>query len=163
MATAALQQVVRRQTILKHRDETMKIRSEDTVDPQIRKQLDTAGKKYDEAFNKNDAAAVAALFTQDAVEVGPNGPVYGQQALEKHYRELFHDWHPTDHLNTIDRVYMLGKDACVIMKWSVGEYKGYVTTINVHEGDNWPVRIATFNMTSPPATTPSPTTTPSSQ
>jgi ketosteroid isomerase-like protein len=135
----------------------------DTVDPQIREQLDTAGKKYDEAFNKNDAVALAALFTQDAAEVGPNGPVYGQQALEKHYRDLFLDWHPTDHINTIDRVYMLGKDACVIMKWSVGGYKGYVTTINVQEGDKWPVRIATFNITSPPAATPSPTASPSNK
>jgi Domain of unknown function (DUF4440) len=53
----------------------------DTVDPQTRQQVETAAMKYDEAFNKNDAAAVAALFTQDAIEVGPDGPDYGQQCM----------------------------------------------------------------------------------
>ena len=124
----------------------------DTVDPQIRQQLDALSEKYTEAFNKNDAAAIAALFTQDAVEVGPDGPAYGQQAIEKRYAEGFPKWgHPHDHLNTIERVYMLGKDTCVINKWSWGGLKGYVTTINVREGDKWLFRITTVNVTPPPA------------
>jgi len=45
----------------------------ETVDPQIRQQLDALAKKFDEASNKADAAALAALFTQDAVEVAPRG------------------------------------------------------------------------------------------
>ena len=124
----------------------------DTVDPQIRQQLDALSEKYTEAFNKNDAAAIAALFTQDAVEVGPDGPAYGQQAIEKRYAEGFPKWgHPHDHLNTIDRVYTLGKDTCMIIKWSNGGHTGWVTTINVHEGDNWLFRITTVNVTPPPA------------
>ena len=122
----------------------------DTVDPQIRQQLEALSKKFDDASNKADAAALAALFTQDAVEVGPDGPVYGREALEKRYSDMFQKWHPTDHLNTIERVYMLGKDTCMIIKWSWGGQKGYVTTINVHEGDNWLFRIATVNITPPP-------------
>ena len=119
----------------------------DAVDPQTRQQLEAFVAKYDEAFNKTDAAAVAALFTQDAVEVDPNGPAYGQKEIEKRYSEMFQKWHPTDHLNTIERMSMLGKDACVIIKWSVGGLKGYVTTINVHEGDNWLFRITAVNVT----------------
>jgi uncharacterized protein (TIGR02246 family) len=92
----------------------------ETVDPQIRQQLDALAKKFDEASNKADAAALAALFTQDAVEVAPEGLVYGRQALEKKYGEMFQKFHPTDHLNTIERVYMLGKDTCMIIKWSWG-------------------------------------------
>jgi ketosteroid isomerase-like protein len=53
------------------------------VDPQIRQQLEALSKKFDEASNKADAVALAALFTQDAVEVAPEGPVYGREALEK--------------------------------------------------------------------------------
>jgi hypothetical protein len=83
--------------------------------------------------------------------VDPNGPAYGQQAIEKRYSDMFQKWHPTDHLNTIERMYMLGKDACVIIKWSVGGLKGYVTTFNVHEGDNWLFRITTVSVTPPPA------------
>jgi uncharacterized protein (TIGR02246 family) len=123
----------------------------ETVDPEIRQQLDALAKKFDDASNKADAAALAALFTQDAVEVAPEGLVYGRQALEKKYSEMFQKFHPTDHLNTIERVYMLGKDTCMIIKWSWGGLKGYVTTINVHEGDNWLFRIATVNVTPPPA------------
>jgi len=41
----------------------------ETVDPEIRQQLDALAKKFDDASNKADAAALAALFTQDAVEV----------------------------------------------------------------------------------------------
>ena len=52
----------------------------DTVDPQIRQQLEALSKKFDDASNKADAPALATLFTQDAVEVGPDGPVYGRQS-----------------------------------------------------------------------------------
>jgi hypothetical protein len=42
----------------------------DTItDPQIVEQLHAIGKKSDEAFLKGDAAARAALFTEDAVYV----------------------------------------------------------------------------------------------
>jgi hypothetical protein len=53
----------------------------------------------------------------------------------------------------------------MIIKWSWGGKGGYVTTINVHEGDNWLFRIATVSVTPAPAATgtatPSTTTTPS--
>jgi uncharacterized protein (TIGR02246 family) len=39
--------------------------------------------KLDEAYNKNDAAAVAALFTQDALLVTPDGMFSGRQDIEK--------------------------------------------------------------------------------
>ena len=114
--------------------------------------LEALSKKFDDASNKADAPALAALFTQDAVEVGPDGPAYGQQAIEKRYAEGFPKWgHPHDHLNTIDRVYTLGKDTCMIIKWSNGGHTGWVTTINVHEGDNWLFRITTVNVTPPAA------------
>jgi ketosteroid isomerase-like protein len=36
-----------------------------------------SGMKADEAFNKNDATAVAPLFTEDAVLVASDGMFYG--------------------------------------------------------------------------------------
>jgi hypothetical protein len=39
----------------------------DTVDPKIVEQLQEEDKNFEEAYNKHDAAAVAALFTDDAV------------------------------------------------------------------------------------------------
>ena len=38
----------------------------DTADPQIALQIRERFKKYDQAFNKNDATAIAALFTRRA-------------------------------------------------------------------------------------------------
>ena len=55
----------------------------ETVDPQTIEQLIAVGKKFDEAENNNDAASLAALFTEDAVFVTNTGPVYGRQAIEK--------------------------------------------------------------------------------
>jgi hypothetical protein len=40
-----------------------------TLDPQLRQVADALSKKFDEAYDNNDAAAVAALFTEDAVLV----------------------------------------------------------------------------------------------
>src|SRR6266404_3978712 len=77
------QQIVRRQTILNPREETMKIRllialvglaisfalptfaqQKETVDPQLIQKLDdTVNKKYYEAINNHDAAALGALYT----------------------------------------------------------------------------------------------------
>jgi len=61
----------------------------DTIDPQITQELRASTMKYDEAFNKNDAASIAALFTEDAVQVSPQGLIFGRQAIEKKYADLF--------------------------------------------------------------------------
>jgi len=34
--------------------------------------------KYDEAFNKNDAAALAAFYTEDGMLVTPHGTFHGR-------------------------------------------------------------------------------------
>jgi uncharacterized protein (TIGR02246 family) len=60
-----------------------------TVDPKVVEQLDANSKKFGEAVNNNDAAAVAAFFTEDAVLVTNTGPVYGRQAIEKWYADVF--------------------------------------------------------------------------
>jgi ketosteroid isomerase-like protein len=48
----------------------------------------------DQAVNNNDAAAVAALYTEDAVFLTDRGPVCGPQAVEKWYADVFKAWHP---------------------------------------------------------------------
>jgi hypothetical protein len=76
---------------------------ESTPDPQLRQQLVAFAKKYDEAFNNNDAAAAAALYTEDAVIVPETGPVNGRQAIEKWYADGLQKWHDSNHLVTDSR------------------------------------------------------------
>jgi hypothetical protein len=40
-----------------------------TVDPEVRQGIDAVFMKFGEAFNKRDPVAMAALFTQDAVQL----------------------------------------------------------------------------------------------
>ena len=73
--------------------------------------------KEDEAFNKNDAAALAALFTEDAVYVVPEGLFSGRQAIEKRYADVFQRWHPTNFMSEGNKLNGIGNDA-----WAVGEW-----------------------------------------
>ena len=45
--------------------------------------------KLEEALNKNDASAIAALFTEDGVLVLSNEMFSGRQAIKKRYADLF--------------------------------------------------------------------------
>jgi hypothetical protein len=45
-------------------------------DPQLREKLVAAIKQHTDALDKNDAAAVAANFTEDAVSVEQDGPSF---------------------------------------------------------------------------------------
>src|ERR1700730_13245876 len=67
-----------------------------TPDPQLREQLLALAKKFEDAWNNNDASALAALFTKDAVLIEESGPVYGREAIEKHYADLFQNVHFSD-------------------------------------------------------------------
>jgi ketosteroid isomerase-like protein len=61
----------------------------DTPDPQLREKLVAAIKKHTDALDKNDAAAVAANFTEDAVSVEQDGPTFGRDAIEKLWADRF--------------------------------------------------------------------------
>jgi uncharacterized protein (TIGR02246 family) len=74
----------------------------ETVDPQIIEQLDALAKKFMEFINNNDATAVAAVFTEDAVFVTPQGPVYGREAIEKFFADAFKQVHFSNHLAKAD-------------------------------------------------------------
>lgn len=73
----------------------------DAVDPQTRQQLEAIDKIFDEAYNKNDAAAIAALFTKDAVLISPLGMFSGRAGVEKYFVDAFHRWIITDYVSKI--------------------------------------------------------------
>ena len=91
------------------------------VDPQIVQELHAIGKKSDEAFLKGDAAAVATLYTEDAVLVNDTGPVYGRHAIEKYYADLFQEVRYFRHDTKYDPTspHPMGTDDNVV--WETGE------------------------------------------
>jgi uncharacterized protein (TIGR02246 family) len=158
---------------LSPREETMKMRSavalvvlatnfalatlakqRDTVDPQIAQQIRALNIKYDEAYNRNDAAAVAALYTEDAILVTPRGTISGRQAIDKWYAEyVFRQEQSTNHVTKVDRVVVVGNEVRSSGKWSCNfrehggntkQAQGRYSWVLVREGDAWKIRKGTY-------------------
>jgi ketosteroid isomerase-like protein len=122
-------------------------------------EFNALGMKEDAAFNKSDAGALAALFTEDAVLVAPDGIFYGRQAIEKRYADVFQKWHNINHYGQADQLNAIGHEP-----WAVGEWwnilqsrtgprfvSGYWSAIYVREGDDWKMRMLTVSEHPQPA------------
>ena len=114
------------------------------VDPEVRHEIEALLIKYDEAFNRNDAAAVAALFTPVAVEVlgweTGGGAASGQQAIEKRYAvELAGGMN--NHVSKLVQVYPIGSEVCAIIKVSVAQWKNTAVRIYVRDADTWKINM----------------------
>jgi hypothetical protein len=60
--------------------------------PQLVQQIEAINQKFDEAFNKHDAAAVGALYTSNAVQTTPQGSFSGREAIEGYITDYFRRW-----------------------------------------------------------------------
>jgi ketosteroid isomerase-like protein len=103
---------------------------------------------------------MAATFTEDAVLVNDTGPVYGREAIEKHYADLFKQVHFSNHFGKRDQYspHIIGTAGNEIWEngdWSltyqVGgggptQLKGYWSAIRVREGDAWKTRMEMSNV-----------------
>ena len=131
----------------------------ETVDPQMIEKLNAVGKKYDEASNNNDAAAVAALYTQDAIWVTDIGPLYGRQAIEKQLAEWLKGGHVSNHITKVDpnsfRVVGTADKIASNGEWSETveppngkpfQLKGYWLAIETSEGDAWNICMSAYNL-----------------
>jgi ketosteroid isomerase-like protein len=125
---------------------------QNAVDPDVRQQIEAAVLKYQEACNNYDAAATAALFTLDAVEVvgsemaDAGSLASGREAIEKRYATHFASSPSKSSLKLV-QVYAIGSEVCAISERShsfrVG--KGYQAMIFVREADDWKIRMAYAN------------------
>jgi hypothetical protein len=50
-------------------------------EPETAEEIRAFVREYEEGFNKHDAVALAAPCTEDAVQVSPEGPICGRQAI----------------------------------------------------------------------------------
>ena len=136
-----------------------------TSDPKLREQVLELVKRFDVAWNSNDAATLAALFTDDAIEVRDTGPVYGREALEKNWEDMYRHVQMSNHLSTVDQysphiigtggseLWMNGKFSVTLKGQDFGpiEQNGYWCVILVREGDDWKARMQIWNITPTPA------------
>jgi ketosteroid isomerase-like protein len=128
---------------------------------QLREQLQANGKEYSEAFDKNDAAAMAALYTDDAVMVTDRGLLYGREAIEKHYLDMFQHGRISKHVNVADQysphtIGTAGNEVWETGGWSLtvqdsdgdvsASLKGYWAAIKVRDGDIWKTRMEAWNL-----------------
>jgi hypothetical protein len=111
---------------------------------------------YKVAMNK-EAAGAAALFTEDAIQITPQGFNSGGAAIEKFEAAGFKDY--TSDPGKIDHVTTIGNGVILVAgSWS-GTYHGpdgplhlagYWSWTDVRNGNLWKIRQETFNVTPPP-------------
>jgi ketosteroid isomerase-like protein len=132
-----------------------------TPDPQLRRMIDALAKKYAEAVNNNDAAALAAFYTEDGIFVTSEGPKYGREAIEKFYADLFRQFHFSNYSSKADQysphlIGTAGNETLEIGEWgctveghggSPVQLKGYYSSIYIRSGDDWKISMVTSNMT----------------
>ena len=94
-----------------------------TPDPKLRDELVAFFKTFDDAMLNSDAAAVAALYTEDGCYVDPTaGPIYGKKAIEKSYADVFQKMRFTMYMVKLEQysphiIGMAGNEA-----WMTGEW-----------------------------------------
>jgi ketosteroid isomerase-like protein len=112
----------------------------DAVDPEVRQQIEAVLVKLGEVYNKHDTAAIAALYTQNAVQVWDwenVGPFYGPQAIERHYAAHFVP--NPEFVDKLVQVSAIGNKISAISEYSAGQWKGYNARIYVRDADTWKI------------------------
>ena len=97
-----------------------------TPDPQLREKLIAVIKKHTDALDKNDAAAVAANFTENGILVTPDGPIFGRDSIEKYYVGVFNRVQLSDNLAPVDddSPHIIGTAGNQM--WATGKYSATV-------------------------------------
>jgi uncharacterized protein (TIGR02246 family) len=159
--------------MIKHREETMNIRlivaliglvisftvptfaqQKGTIDPKLEQQIRVLAANYDAAINNHDPAAVAALYTQDAVRTTAmnDGTFHGRQAIAKAYAKYdFERWQIHNYFTKVNRLTVAGNEIRSTGSWSSNFFRegdrihqcngdGYCSWVIVREGDIWKIR-----------------------
>jgi len=104
---------------------------------------------------------MAALYTDDAVMVTDRGLLYGREAIEKHYGDMFLRGRISKHINVADQysphtIGTAGNEVWETGGWSLtvqdsggdltASLKGYWAAIKVRDGDTWKTRMEIWNL-----------------
>ena len=140
----------------------------DVADPQTTQKILALFKAAGEARNNHDPAAIAALYTRDAVFFTPDGTITGPQAIQKWYTDLWQSWHPKNSIAKVDgnAFHWIGTAGNAL--WATGEYsatgqgetadgklvpekpipqKTHWLNIYVREGEDWKIQVSAWTNT----------------
>jgi ketosteroid isomerase-like protein len=129
------------------------------TDQQVAREVDA---QFTTAFNRQDAAAVAALFSEDGIRVTPQGIIQGRDAIHKdsdeRFQSRFHDL-------SVTPMIVRGLSGSI---WEAGEWTmkigdrpvhGYFAMALVREGNSFKIQDDAFNIApsspGPPSARPS--------
>jgi uncharacterized protein (TIGR02246 family) len=142
----------------------------ETLDAQAVEKADPLAGQFDKTSNSNDAAAVAALFTEDAVFITPQGPIVGREAIEKQYAKWFKGGHTSNHKTMYDpasfQIAGTADATAASGGWSSTiepvngkpiQLKGRWLAIDTRGSDGWKIWKMAYNETPAPTPTASPT------
>ena len=116
--------------------------------PQLVQQIEAINQKFDEAFNKHDAAAVGELYTANAVQTTPQGSFSGREAIKGYITDLLQRHNPSDRVTKMSYVYF-GGDLCALGGWTVTidgsrKFGGYLAIVYTFVGGTWKIRTSVF-------------------
>jgi uncharacterized protein (TIGR02246 family) len=129
------------------------------VDQNTKEQIEKTYAAYHEAWNKQDGAGIAGLYTKDGVLVTDMGVNNGTQEIVEHYKDVFKRGITHHDSATVDQFLPLGSNAVM----TVGEYHlsgqgqsgpikadGHYTAVNILDGGAWKIRLLTATNPPPP-------------
>jgi uncharacterized protein (TIGR02246 family) len=125
------------------------------VDPKTRQEIEAVLMQIGEAYNKHDAAAVAALYTHDAVRVdnppgmGRGALIVSRKAIEKLFETDFTgSWSSSPRVGKLVQIYAFEDSMATISEWSIGQYNGHSVQIFVRDADTgtWKIRMEYYSI-----------------
>src|SRR5919108_2408241 len=123
-----------------------------------RQQIDALATRYADAANRHDAAAIAALFTEQGVIVSPEGILSGRQAIEKFYRDTFTAAAVSGSAVKTTELHVVGDLAWAVGQWRNNTQQGHWGAVDERRGGAWQLRMLTFNVMPAAAALPPPAT-----
>ena len=109
---------------------------------------------WQDAYNKGDTTAVAALYAADAIEVTPVGIRVGPAAVKERVEESIGKEGGKNLVIDVAKCNIEGG-----LRWSAGDWKGdsrqgtmggFWTAIEAKSGSSWKIENLTFSETPPP-------------
>jgi uncharacterized protein (TIGR02246 family) len=120
---------------------------QNAIDQEVRQQIEATYNKQIDALKKQDAAAVAALYTQDAVLVNATGSgedalTSGQEAIQKLYKNELSAGSPINDARIVEMHPVGNSEICATTEF-IWEHHQLLhsVTIYVRDADEWKVRM----------------------